>query len=248
MAISQTPAARLDTHVSMSIIRNLVIECDNSAQVVIKDGSVVGADDGGIIATSGDVTVDITVSGAGGLDTGVEASDTWYYIYLIYDPDNDLVDGLLSLSATSPTLPGGYTQKRLVGAVRNNGSSNFNLFKQNGNLISYATGELFASATDLTQISGGGTLFALTSIIPERVNQVFLHIDATNLSGSLRCLISGSHDGVSWKRIVSAPINGQGSSDNTTEMYVNSRQVYLGKGIAQVVQVNPYIHAYFMDL
>jgi len=79
--------------------------------------------------TSINLTVDITNSGANGLDTGSEANSTWYYLYAIYDPTGDNTAGLLSVSATSPTLPGDYTKKRLVAAVRNDGGGDFILFK-----------------------------------------------------------------------------------------------------------------------
>lgn len=78
------------------------------------------------------LTVDITASGANGLDTGSEASSTWYSIWAIYNPTTSTIAGLLSTSATSPTMPSGYTKKRRVGWVRNNASSNFLKFYQMG--------------------------------------------------------------------------------------------------------------------
>jgi hypothetical protein len=65
----------------------------------------------------------ITTSGAGGLDTGAEAGNTWYFIHLI--GDGSQVKALLSTSSTAPTMPGGYSFRLLVGAVHNDGSSNF---------------------------------------------------------------------------------------------------------------------------
>lgn len=76
--------------------------------------------------------VDITASGANGLDTGSEASDTWYYIFVIRNPVTDVVAGLISASATSPTLPSGYTQFRRIGVVYNDSGSNFLEFIQRG--------------------------------------------------------------------------------------------------------------------
>ena len=49
-------------------------------------------------------TVDMTVSGAGGLDTGSEASSTWYAVYIIDDTSgNNNPAGLFSTNATTPT-------------------------------------------------------------------------------------------------------------------------------------------------
>lgn len=83
-------------------------------------------------AQSASVTCNITTSGANGLDTGAEASSTWYSIWLIYNPTTNTQAGLLSLSATAPTMPSGYTFKARLGWVRNNASSNFINFIQYG--------------------------------------------------------------------------------------------------------------------
>ena len=75
-----------------------------------------------------DTDVLITTSGVNGRDAGSEAADTWYYIWLIKQTASPFtVAGLLSTSSTSPTMPSGYTHKRLIGAVRNDGSSDFRL-------------------------------------------------------------------------------------------------------------------------
>lgn len=79
-----------------------------------------------IINTDGDLDIVITTSGVGGLDTGVEAADTWYFIYIIADSAGvNIVQSLMSISSTSPNMPAGYDRRRLIGAIRNNTSSNF---------------------------------------------------------------------------------------------------------------------------
>lgn len=88
------------------------------------------------IASSVSVTPDITVSGANGLDTGSEASSTWYYVYVIAKEDGT-VAGLMSTSSSAPTMPSGYTYRALVSAVRNNGSSNFIGYYQRASKIYY---------------------------------------------------------------------------------------------------------------
>ena len=77
------------------------------------------------------VTADITVSGAGGLDTGTEAASTWYAVYVIGDTTGvNPVDALLSLTPISPTLPAGYDIFFRMGWVRNDASSDFLEFLQ----------------------------------------------------------------------------------------------------------------------
>lgn len=56
---------------------------------------------------------------AGGLlDTGSIASDTQYYLYTILNPTTGAFDFLMSLSATAPTMPGGFTYKKMIGFLK----------------------------------------------------------------------------------------------------------------------------------
>jgi hypothetical protein len=74
-------------------------------------------------------------SGAGSLDTGAIAANTWYHVWLIKRTDTNVVDALVSLSATAPTMPASYTLKRRIGSMKTNGSSQWIKFIQNGNLF-----------------------------------------------------------------------------------------------------------------
>lgn len=87
-----------------------------------------------------DLTINLGNSGANGRDTGSEAANTWYAVYVIYNPTTDTVAGLLSTSGTSPTLPSGYTFARRVGWVRNDGSSNLFRTRQRGENVNYVIG------------------------------------------------------------------------------------------------------------
>ena len=60
--------------------------------------------------------------GANGLDTGVLAASTWYAVWVIWD--GATTAGLLSLSATAPTMPGGYTHKARIGWLRTDSTAN----------------------------------------------------------------------------------------------------------------------------
>ena len=64
----------------------------------------------------GTCTINFGVPGAGGLDTGAIAANTWYYFYAI---SSGIVNSCLaSTSSTAPTMPAGYTYKVRVGANR----------------------------------------------------------------------------------------------------------------------------------
>jgi len=125
-------------------------------ELLLKDTSGVP-----YLASSVNLTADITASGANGLDTGVESADAWYYLWAIYNPTTATVAGLISTSATAPTMPSGYTYKALVGAVRNT-SSNFIKFYQTGKRVFQAVQEVFTALTGVTTYTNQG----LSTFVP----------------------------------------------------------------------------------
>lgn len=106
-------------------------------------------------------TADITASGAGGLDTGAPTNNTWYAVHIISNATGSLTSIIYSLSATAPTLPGGYTLFRRVGWVRRNGVGNFLQFNQVGDRWYWNDAAAF-SAT----FGAGGTHSFATSAPP----------------------------------------------------------------------------------
>jgi hypothetical protein len=76
-------------------------------------------------------------TGANALDTGTVAASTWYAVWAIYNETT--VAGLLSLSATAPTMPSGYTHKGRIGWVRTDASSNLLRTIQYGTQAQYIT-------------------------------------------------------------------------------------------------------------
>ena len=79
------------------------------------------------------ITADISESGFNGLDTGAEAADTGYYMYVICK-DQGLLPGMLfSTSNINPTMPSGYTYRSApIWFASNDGSSNLLDFNQRG--------------------------------------------------------------------------------------------------------------------
>ena len=135
---------------------NLILKNSSATQVVVTADELILKDSSSVtyLATSVNVTAAITGSGANGLDTGSEASSTWYYVWVIYN--GTTVASLLSTSATAPTMPSGYTYKARVGSVRNDASSNFVGFYQVGKTTyydSYISTLSAGSATTFTSVS-----------------------------------------------------------------------------------------------
>jgi hypothetical protein len=84
------------------------------------------------ITNAGGLTLSLATTGAGGLDFGTEAANTWYYIWVCRGTSG--TTAVLSTSLTSPVLPTGFTSyKRRYPylAVRNDASSNLLRFRMN---------------------------------------------------------------------------------------------------------------------
>lgn len=105
-------------------------------------------------------TLNITVAGTNGLDTGAEAASTWYFIWAI-GQSNGTLDGLLSTSSTAPTLPSGYTHRGLLGAAYNNGASDIVEFRQRGSRVWRTIFEVLGAGTASTL-----TAISLTEAVP----------------------------------------------------------------------------------
>lgn len=74
-------------------------------------------------------------TGNGSLDAGTVANSTWYHVHLIRRPDTGVVDVLTSTSATAPTMPANYTQRRRIGSLYVQSDGNLRLFVQVGDIF-----------------------------------------------------------------------------------------------------------------
>jgi len=168
---SKTRAQDLTGSLGANTLINAQLNIASSSQIQLLTASTpltpqIGVYDSNgnvlVLGISSNLTADITQSGAGGLDTGSEASDTRYYIWLIYKPSTNTLNLLLSTSSTSPTLPSGYTYKGLVGWVYNDADGDFShcatiaedLFQQLGDWIHYR--DLFENT--ISDPGDGGTI------------------------------------------------------------------------------------------
>lgn len=103
------------------------------------------------VATGVSFTVDIETSGVNGRDDFTEAPSTFYYVHAIYNGTN--TNGLISTSATAPTLPSGYTYSALIGVIRNDSSSDFISFLQNDRKISISPQNVFTGVTGVSSFT-----------------------------------------------------------------------------------------------
>jgi hypothetical protein len=156
------------------------------------------------------LSVAITASGVNGLDTGAEAANTWYYVWVIFNPATGTVAGLLSASATNPTMPAGYSHKALVSVVRNNSGSNFVGFYQTGREVTFAGQIVFSgkapAAGGTYEALAGADLAAFQGIVPpiaKSVSGYLASVDGTAPTG-IHAAIAADASGMGEQRVMAA--------------------------------------------
>lgn len=155
-------------------------EYTNASTITVKSGLILrNSADTFDFDITGDITVSLATSGAGGLDNGSEASNTWYYLYLIGNSTaataNSAVFSTVNEAATGTiTLPTGYDVKhQLPLAVRNDNSSNIIPFwvMQWGPYetmvrfdVSFPGHSTYTSSNSVTNVLAGGTATTSTAV------------------------------------------------------------------------------------
>lgn len=189
------------------------------ATVVVPSGySCYDDGDAETITVGSDLTVNLGSSGALGLDTGTEASDTPYYIWLCSGGSG--TTAIFSASKTTPTLPSGYNtyKRRLPGAWHNDSSSNLIKGDFFGDLnyptFIYNVTLNGITASPTTLVSGSSshpTTFTDLSVpyIPADSEMVYLYAHSYTAGNDTHIRADGeSHDGYVLRGIGSNPVTG----------------------------------------
>ncbi len=107
----------------------------------------------------GIVTVDITTHGAGGLDNGTIALNTFYAVHAVGDSFGiEPGSVIISTSVTDPVLPAGYDMFRRIGFIKTDASVHVLAFRQEGVTADRWMWWDVAIATSIT--SGSSATFA----------------------------------------------------------------------------------------
>ena len=180
--------ATLEVKGVIAACRNLAVSRPSVATVTVTADELLLKNSGGdyLLASTVSVTPNITASGANGLDTGAEGSSRFYFVWVIAKADGT-VAGLLSESATAPTMPATYTFKALVSAVYNSVGSAFTDYIQRGNRCYYAEARNVLSVG----VETVATAIPLTAAVPA-IAEAFLvrlygaHSGDTDAAGSVQ--------------------------------------------------------------
>lgn len=152
------------------------------AHTVDVDATLLCMDELSEPLASVNLTIDIANDGVNGLDEGAEASDTWYSIWVIFKPSTNTIAGLVSESATAPTMPADYTKKRRVGWVRNDDGDDFLKFYKIGDwwwldahIVVLNTGDAAEGFTDVD----------CSSAVPSTTEMLLLTVTSEDSDGDI---------------------------------------------------------------
>ncbi len=154
---------------SLSSFNTLKVLWASTAQIAIFSGQIILQNSSGISYNAmlpAGVNINTGTSGAGGLDTGSIAPSTWYFGYVIFN--GTTISGLISTSATAPTLPSGYTfASSAITALRTDSGSNIISFIQYGRQWQYLVG---GNLTDIPVMTTGAntawTAVNVATVVP----------------------------------------------------------------------------------
>jgi hypothetical protein len=152
-------------------------------------------------------------NGAGALDSGAIANNTWYHAFVIKNPTTTAVDVLVSLSPTAPTLPSGYTLFRRIGSMKTNASGQWTLFSQFGDDFLWTV-----TSYDANNVNPGSSPTLYTLNVPTGVNVAALyHAAFTNTAaGHALYLFSGAQTGPTLYSLANATASGISAGDFRT--------------------------------
>jgi len=125
IVVDQLPVVAANLSGIKGASKNLALSASGTAATVsiTADELVLGHSSDGTYVTIKNINLSATTA-AGGLDAGVSAINTWYAVWIIYNPTTGAKAASLSLSATGPALPTGFTYSARVGWARTDGTAN----------------------------------------------------------------------------------------------------------------------------
>ncbi|MBI5488303.1 MAG: hypothetical protein HY905_13300 [Deltaproteobacteria bacterium] len=198
----------------------LEVSTVDTSQVTVRSGRCRDKDDTmNIVLAAADTA---SMATAADRDFGSESADTWYWVWIIADStDSNTPRAFLSTSRTAPTYPAGFDRGRLLGAVRNDSSSNLWPMQQSGRsqIEAHSAQGTFYTAdptpTSWTPIGLSGTVPPGTEWMTIRIQ----HFSSTNVNIDFRDPDLPSMVGPTWRSepgpayVFPVPVGGAAGSE-----------------------------------
>ena len=147
--------------------RNLVVAATADTTVTVTADWIVANNSSNSLRLLRNVslTIGTGTSGANGLDTGSIADNTWYSVWIIFNPTTAITAGLLSLSTATPTLPSGFTFSIRVGWVRR-ATGVLRRTRQVGARANYIQNSSVEQPPEITGIGTGLSVVSIENFVP----------------------------------------------------------------------------------
>lgn len=241
---STAGASGAGAHILLPSWRPKAVTGSSVGLKIVNDGStpntklLVTADEMVLVSAGGSsvkrsavsLTIDCTTTGANALDTGSLANTTWYAVWAI---DNGTTTaGLVSTSASAPTLPAGYGFKKFLGYFRTDSSAHFLRMMKRGRHTQYVvvTGSnvphmvVLSSGTAGTYSTTAPTwsTIAMGTFVPPDAVEIDMLITSGYSGGSAANISIAPNDNYAGSASANPPL----SSSGFVRMMLESTNIY----------------------
>lgn len=161
-----------------------------------------------------------------GLDTGARTASTFYRTYVIQNNSTGAYDILFSLSATSPTVPSGYTNLGIMdyAFIRTNASNNISTSKWHPNDKKLVLGSS-QQITFVSSTAGSGNATILNTTEPLEFD-VKLTIGLTTTGFSDFTAYGSEQDGANANDCLQVGTNNGFTAINNGQVYTSDGKIY----------------------
>lgn len=186
---------------------------------------------------SGTIQMDLASGQAGRLTTGAFAANTWYYTYLQGSPTTDPIV-VADPSPTSPTMLGGRTHSRLLGAFRSTTGPAIISGRQTGDVFIYDDLQQIQSYSTIQNWSDISCATRIPPISSRGLFSLFMN-NANSTSAAIRRNGSTASTGKAYLR--SGPNSNLNNNTDWCDTDANQViEVYLNTNGGLVVYVSGY--------
>lgn len=231
--ISFDASTDVDLITSIQSFKNLKVQVtSNTAATITADTiALLNAANQTKVLSNINLTLATGTVGANGLDTGALAASSWYYLYAIHNPTTNTTACLMSLSATTPTLPSGYTYFARIGAIRCDASKYLMRTLQYGRKVQYVVTPSTNTANFPLMASGTSSSYSAISVsnfVPPTASEIKL-ITLAPTAGNQISLAANTNSAAGSSTANPAPIwvaNGNGNFIYPVSLLLESSNLY----------------------
>lgn len=164
-------------------VPDLEYSTSSVANIVAKDGAAadlrVTLNNGQQYRATAPLTVDLSTTGLGALDTGSVAASTFYFVYAVEGATAGEFDVVASV--TNPdTGPTGYDTFKYLGPLHTDGSSNIEIFRHRGGNRFYYTRlrePSAISALSKSSLHDPGAAYSVADTVPYTASEIIFHYE-----------------------------------------------------------------------